>query len=68
MDDGINTGPVPDSLKRKSKINIKPEEIKAVSDVKFDINLQNKNVKIPNSTVNHDLSKPYTGWQPLPTR
>lgn len=68
MDDGINTGPVPDSLKRKSKINIKPEEIEAVSDAKFDINLQNKNVVIPNSSAKHDLSKPYTGWQPLPTR
>jgi len=68
MDDGINTGPVPDSLKRKSKINIKPEEVEATSDLKFDVNLQNKNVVIPNSSAKHDLSKPYTGWQPLPTR
>jgi hypothetical protein len=68
MDDGINTGPVPDSVKRKSKITIKPEDIQAKSDRNFDINLQNKNVKIPNSTVKHDVSKPYTGWEPLPTR
>ena len=68
MDDGINTGPVPDSVKRKSKITIKPEDIQAKSDRDFDINLQNKNVKIPNSTVKHDVSKPYTGWEPLPTR
>jgi hypothetical protein len=69
MDDGNNTGPVPDSVKRKSKINIKPEEVQAISDVKFDINLQNKNVKIPNAGASsHDVSKPYTGWEPLPTR
>jgi hypothetical protein len=47
QDDGINTGPVPDSVKRKSKITIKPEAVKAEQEAKFDINLQNKNVQIP---------------------
>ncbi|NDB83953.1 MAG: hypothetical protein EB127_14700 [Alphaproteobacteria bacterium] len=46
QDDGINTGPVPDSIKRKSKIH-GPEKVEAESDVDFDINLSNKNVKIP---------------------
>ena len=68
MDDGINTGPVPDSLKRKSKINIKPEEVQANSDKNFDVNLQMKNVVIPNSTAKHNLSKPDTSWNPLPTK
>jgi len=47
QDDGINTGPVPDSVKRKSKINIKPEAVKAEQEAKYDINLGNKNVQIP---------------------
>jgi hypothetical protein len=68
FDDGANRGPVPDSLRRKSKINIKPEETKAVSDKDFDINLQMKNVKLPNSGIKHDYSKPYTDWEPLPTK
>jgi hypothetical protein len=47
QDDGINTGPVPDSVKRKSKINIKPEKVEAEQKADFDINLQNKNVQLP---------------------
>lgn len=47
QDDGINTGPVPDSVKRKSKIEIKPSEVKAEQKAKGDINLTNKNVQIP---------------------
>ena len=47
QDDGINTGPVPDSIRRKSKINIKPEKVEAEQKANFDINLQNKNVQIP---------------------
>jgi hypothetical protein len=47
QDDGINTGPVPDSVKRKSKINIKPEAVEAEQNTKHDINLGNKNVQIP---------------------
>ena len=68
FDDGANRGPVPDSLRRKSKINIKPEEIQTISDKKFDINLQNKNIKLPNSGSKHNLAKPYTDWEPLPTK
>jgi hypothetical protein len=47
QDDGINRGPIPDSLKRKSKIEIKPKTVKAEQDAKNDINLGNKNVQIP---------------------
>jgi hypothetical protein len=52
--DGINTGPVPDSVKRKSKITIKPEPVKAEQEVKNEINLQNKNVQIPGGTKWND--------------
>ena len=68
FDDGANRGPVPDSLYRKSNINIKPEEIKTKSDKNFEINLQNINIKLPNSGAKHDFSKPHTGWEPLPTK
>jgi len=68
FDDGANRGPVPDSLRRKSRINIKPEKILAVSDKGFDVNLQMTNVKLPNSGVKHDYSEPYTGWESLPTK
>ena len=47
MEDGINRGPVPDSLKRKSKIEIKPKGVKAEQNAKHEINLDNKNVQIP---------------------
>lgn len=63
QDDGINTGPVPDSIRRKSKIQIKPEEQKAEQDADFDINLQNKNVKLPGGTK-WDDSKPGAGNKP----
>jgi len=61
--DGINTGPVPDSLKRKSKIQIKPEKQDAESSADFDINLGNKNVKLPGGTK-WDDSKPGAGNTP----
>jgi hypothetical protein len=54
QDDGINTGPVPDSLKRKSQIEIKPKGVKAEQDAKADINLGNKNVQIPGGTKWND--------------
>lgn len=63
QDDGINTGPVPDSIRRKSKIQIKPEEQKAEQDADFDINLQNKNVQLPGGTKWND-SKPGAGNTP----
>lgn len=46
--DGINRGPIPDSLKRKNRVH-GPEEVQATQpqDLKSQINLQNKNVKIP---------------------
>lgn len=63
QDDGINRGPVPDSLKRKSKIQIKPEKQEAEQSANFDINLQNKNVKLPGGTK-WDDSKPGAGNTP----
>lgn len=63
QDDGINRGPVPDSLKRKSKINIKPERIEAEQSADFDINLQNKNVQLPGGTK-WDDKKPGAGNSP----
>ena len=63
QDDGINRGPVPDSIKRKSKINIKPEKTEAEQSADFDINLQNKNVKLPGGTK-WDDSKPGAGNTP----
>lgn len=46
MDDGNNRGPVPDSVRRKNNIH-GPEDTKADSDIKADINLANKNTKLP---------------------
>ena len=63
QDDGINRGPIPDSIKRKSKINIKPEKTEAEQSADFDINLQNKNVKLPGGTK-WDDSKPGAGNTP----
>lgn len=63
QDDGINTGPVPDSVKRKSKINIKPEAVKAEQEAKHDINLQNKNVQLPGGTKWND-KEPGAGNSP----
>jgi hypothetical protein len=63
QDDGINTGPVPDSVRRKSKINIKPEKVEAEQKADFDINLQNKNVQLPGGTK-WDDKKPGAGNSP----
>jgi hypothetical protein len=63
QDDGINTGPVPDSVKRKSKIQIEPKEVKADSTADFEINLNNKNVKIPGGKKWND-KQPGAGNQP----
>lgn len=46
MDDENNRGPVPNSLKRKNRVH-GPEETKADSDIKADVNLTNKNVQLP---------------------
>lgn len=63
QDDGNNRGPVPDSIKRKSKIEIKPKKQKADSSADFDINLNNKNVKLPGGK-NWDDKKPGGGNAP----
>jgi hypothetical protein len=63
QDDGINTGPVPDSIRRKSKIEIKPKKTEAEQDADFDINLGNKNVQLPGGAKWND-SKPGAGNMP----
>jgi len=63
QEDGINTGPVPDSVKRKSKVEIKPKAVEAEQEAKFDINLQNKNVQIPGGTKWND-KEPGAGNKP----
>ena len=63
QDDGINTGPVPDSVKRKSKIEINPKKSEAEQEADFDINLQNQNVQIPGGTKWND-KKPGGGNTP----
>jgi hypothetical protein len=59
LDDGINTGPVPDSVKRKNDVQINPSEVNAKDEAEFDINLNNKNVKL-------SFAKPPGEWKPLP--
>jgi hypothetical protein len=62
QNDGINTGPVPDSLKRKSNIHsLEPVKTKQTTD--FDINLQNKNVQLPGGTKWND-KEPGAGNKP----
>lgn len=63
QDDGINTGPVPKSVVRKSNIEIKPKAVKAEQEAEHDINLQNKNVQIPGGTRWND-NEPGGGNKP----
>jgi hypothetical protein len=60
VSDGNNRGPIPNSLRRKSKIH-GPEEIKTTpDDLKAEINLKNQNVVLPNSNK-WDDTKPGGG-------
>lgn len=60
VNDGMNRGPVPDSLRRQNNIH-GPEETKAQSDdVKADINLTTQNVKLPGANK-WDDTKPGGG-------
>tara|TARA_R110000868_G_scaffold250424_1_gene507002 strand:- start:1429 stop:1962 length:534 start_codon:yes stop_codon:yes gene_type:complete len=56
IDDGINRGPVPDSLRRKNNIQIKPEqqEAKPSTDLKVIINLPDQNTVLPHSNKWND--------------
>lgn len=65
QDDGINTGPVPDSVKRKSKVH-GPEEVETDSTADFEVNLDNKNVKIPGGKQWKDAPGGGADWKPLP--
>jgi hypothetical protein len=68
QDDGINRGPVPDSLKHKTDVH-GPEEVKTKETNNFDaeVNLQNKNVKLPGGN-NWDDKAPGGGNSPKKTR
>jgi hypothetical protein len=68
MEDGINRGPVPNSLKRKSDIH-GPKEIKTkeTNDLKAEVNLKNTNVKLPGGNK-WDDSKPGGGNKPKKKR
>ena len=60
IDDKGQRGPIPDSLRRKSKIH-GPEEIQTTpDDLKAEINLTNKNVVLPNANK-WDDTKPGGG-------
>ena len=60
IDDGVNRGPIPNSLRRKSKIH-GPEDIQTTpDDLKAEINLTNKNVVLPNANK-WDDTKPGGG-------
>ena len=60
IEDFNNRGPIPNSLRRKSKIH-GPEEIQTTpDDLKVEINLTNKNVVLPNANK-WDDSKPGGG-------
>jgi hypothetical protein len=67
MDDGINTGPVPDSVKRKSKVH-GPETVNAKGAEGFDVNYATKNTDLKFVTKSQDDSKPSKGWNSLPTK
>jgi hypothetical protein len=66
QDDGINTGPVPDSVRRKNRVH-KPENVQTDETEGFENNLQNKNVQLPNSNKTDD-TKPSKNWKPLPVK
>jgi hypothetical protein len=59
VSDGVNTGPVPDSLRRPNNIH-GPEETQANSDIKANVNLTTQNVKLPGSNK-WDDTKPGGG-------
>jgi len=46
MDDGMQRGPIPNSLRRPNNIH-GPEETEATSDIKANVNLTDKNVQLP---------------------
>jgi hypothetical protein len=59
MDDGLERGPVPDSLKRKNTVH-GPEEVKADSDINANVNLTKQNVQLPGANK-WDDTKPGGG-------
>lgn len=67
QDDGINTEPVPDSLRRKSRVH-GPESSKTAKDKDIENNLQNKDVKNSFAAKTQDDTKPSKGWKSLSTK
>lgn len=59
IDDGNNRGPIVNSVRRKNNVH-GPEETKAESDIKADINLTTKNVQLPGANK-WDDTKPGGG-------
>jgi hypothetical protein len=67
QDDGINRGPVPDSVKRKSKIHgPEPVKTKENNNLKAEVNLTNKNAPIPGGKKWGDSPGGGSDWKPLP--
>ena len=66
-DDGINTGPVPDSLKRKSRVH-GPEEIETTGAAGFNVNLTDKNAVLSTTLKVQSATSPSKNWKPLPTK
>jgi len=66
QDDGINRGPVPDSLKYDNNVSAEPKTVKAKETQKnfnADVNLTDKNVKISNG---REWSEKNDHWKDLP--
>ena len=59
IDDGNNRGPIVNSVRRKNNVH-GPEEVKATSDNKVDVNLTNKNAVLPGANK-WDDSRPGGG-------
>lgn len=60
MDDGNERGPIPNSLKRPNNVHGPKEQKAQPDDVKAEINLTNKNVKLPGANK-WDDTKPGAG-------
>ena len=63
--DGINNGPVPDSLKYDNNVH-GPVKMKTKSTADFDVNLTDKNVKLPGGESWNDSPGGGSKWNDLP--
>jgi hypothetical protein len=60
VDDGLQRGPIPDSLRRPNNVHGPEEQKTKQDDVKAEVNLTNKNVQLPGANK-WDDSKPGGG-------